>query len=82
MPRVLQASGFDVIIRFNDHRPAHVHVRGGGKQASFYLNCPDGPPSPRENFGASRAELNGVLAALAGELNHLCEEWNRIHGDF
>ena len=26
MPKVLSVSGGDVIIRVNDHRPAHVHI--------------------------------------------------------
>jgi hypothetical protein len=82
MPKVLSVSGGDVIIRFNDHRPAHVHIRGGGKQASFYLNCPDGPPALRENYGFSRAELNSIGNELGAALSALCEEWSKLHGDF
>jgi hypothetical protein len=31
-----------VAIYPNDHRPAHVHVIGGGGEAVFILNCPGG----------------------------------------
>jgi Domain of unknown function (DUF4160) len=82
MPVVLRIDGLDVVIRFNDHRPAHVHIRGGGKEALFNLNCPDGPCALRENFGFSRAELNRIKAAIDKELSLLCAEWRTIHGNF
>ena len=43
-----------VVIYSNDHRPAHVHVIGAGKEAVFELNCPPGPVVLRENYGFSR----------------------------
>ncbi len=82
MPKVLRVFGLDVVIRFNDHRPAHVHVRGRGKQASFYLNCPDGPPALRGNYGFGRAELSSIGNELSAELSLLCKEWSKIHGNF
>jgi Domain of unknown function (DUF4160) len=81
MPTVLRFSGLRVSIRTNDHGPAHVHVTGGGKEALFYLNCPDGPPALRENYRFTRAELNTILAELGKALGALCEEWRRIHGN-
>jgi hypothetical protein len=39
--------GLRVVIYFNDHRPAHVHVIGDGCEAVFRLNCPTGPPELR-----------------------------------
>ncbi len=44
-----------VVIYPNDHRPVHVHVIGGGREAVFDLHCPEGPPEIRENYGFSRA---------------------------
>jgi hypothetical protein len=82
MPTVLTVSGFSVRILSSDHRPSHVHVVGGSGKAVFFLNCPDGPPSLRENFGLKRAELNRVKQELSKLLEHLCAEWRRIHGDF
>lgn len=47
MPTVLRIHGFRVVIYPNDHRPAHVHLVGAGKEAVFHLHCPDGPPELR-----------------------------------
>lgn len=48
MPTVLRLGALRVVIYPNDHRPAHVHVLGGGGPVVFVLNCPDGPPELRE----------------------------------
>ncbi|WP_246688799.1 MULTISPECIES: DUF4160 domain-containing protein [unclassified Mesorhizobium] len=40
-----------MVIYPNDHRPAHVHVKGAAGEAVFILHCPDGPPALRESFG-------------------------------
>ena len=42
MPTVLIIGGWRVVIYPNDHRPAHVHVIGGGCEAVFNLS-EDGP---------------------------------------
>ena len=51
MPTVLMISGMRVTIYPNDHRPAHVHVIGGGCESVFDLQCLQGPPALRENLG-------------------------------
>ena len=82
MPTVLRVLGLKVSIRTNDYGRAHVHVSGGGKEALFYLNCPDVPPALRENYRFMRAELNNIAAELGKAVGALCEEWRRIHGNF
>ena len=79
MPTVDRFGGLRVVIYSNDHRPAHVHVIGNGCEAVFNLNCPEGPPELRENFGFSLAEVNRIQAALANRLAHLCAQWSQIH---
>ena len=79
MPTVAKIGGLRVVVYPNDHRPAHVHVIGAGSEAVFDLNCPDGPPELRENFGFSIPQLNAIKSALGADLGHLCEEWSRIH---
>ncbi len=81
MPTVLRVLGARVSIRTNDHGPAHVHVVRGGSEALFYLNCPGGPPTLRENYRFSRSELNELQAELEAVIGHLCNEWRKIHGD-
>lgn len=81
MATVLRINGLRVVIYSNDHRPAHVHVIGNDCEAVFNLNCPNGPPELRQNFGFSAAELTKIEAALTTNLAHLCAEWSRIHGN-
>lgn len=71
-----------MVVYPNDHRPAHVHVIGGGCEAVFNLNCPYGPPELRENFGYSIAQVAKIKTALADDLELLCEEWSRIHESY
>jgi hypothetical protein len=57
-------------------------VIGGGKEAAFKLNCPNGPVEIRENFGFERKELSEIAAGLDAELRQLCEKWGSIHGNY
>jgi hypothetical protein len=82
MPTVLMISGMRVTIYPNDHRPAHVHVIGGGCESVFDLQCPQGPPVLRENYGFSRKVLNGLQSQLESHLYVLCNAWIKIHGNF
>lgn len=82
MPTVLRIHGFRVVIYPNDHRPAHVHLVGAGKEAVFHLHCPDGPPELRQAYGLSLREANILAECLRAELNRLCPEWRAIHGDY
>jgi hypothetical protein len=54
VPTVLRIGGLRVVIWPNDHRPAHVHVKGAGGEAVFNLN-------------AIEDALAGAIAALCAE---------------
>jgi hypothetical protein len=82
MPTVFRFDGLSVVIYPNDHRPAHVHVKGAGGEAVFILHCPDGPPALRESFGFNGSELNRIEVELAGVLATLCAEWRVFHGRY
>jgi hypothetical protein len=80
MPSVgARIDGLRVVIYLNDHRPAHVHVMGDGCEALFNLDCPEGPPALRENYGFNAAKLRRILAGLVAQLALLCAEWRRLH---
>lgn len=81
MPTVLHFRGLRVVIWPNDHRPAHVHVKGADVEAVFNLHCPGGPPVLRESYGFRLADLNRIEEALAVAIAALCAEWRKIHGD-
>jgi hypothetical protein len=82
MPTVKRIGGLRVVIYPNDHRPAHVHVIGSDSEAVFDLDCPFGPPEVRENYGFSLKDLGQIGSALTADLDDLCAEWSRIHGNF
>ncbi|MET0366762.1 MAG: DUF4160 domain-containing protein [Methylobacterium sp.] len=80
MPVVYRFDGLRVVIYPNDHRPAHVHVKGSEGEAVFILHCPNGPPSLRESFGFNRRDLGLIIDEVARVLAILCAEWSAIHG--
>ena len=81
MPTVKRIDGLRVVVYPNDHRPAHVHAIGSDCEAVFDLNCPFGPPDLRENHGFSLKDLGQIKSALIADLDYLCAEWSRIHGN-
>jgi len=70
------------MIYTNDHRPAHVHILEGERQAVFDLNCPSGPISLRENYGFTWPQVNRLARLLHSHIQLLCEAWRVIHGNF
>jgi Domain of unknown function (DUF4160) len=80
VPTVSRFNGLRVAIYLNDHRPAHVHVIGGGNSAVFDLHCPHGPPTIRERYGFKASEVRRIEAKVAAELATLCRRWEEIHG--
>jgi hypothetical protein len=81
VPTILRWGGLRVVVYPNDHRPAHVHVVGGGGEAVFVLNCLAGPVSLRESFGLTGQSLRGIERMLNQALPRLCAAWETIHGD-
>lgn len=79
MPTVLRFDGLRVVYP-NDHRPAHVHVIGRGREALFLLNCPAGPAELRENYDLSGREISMIKTELTEHVDDLCLAWEEIHG--
>ena len=75
MPTVLRIGGLRVVIYPNDHRPAHVHVIGEGHEAVFNLQCPNGPPGLRENYGFSGRDVSRIKAALQTQWGRLFQSY-------
>jgi len=63
MPKVDEIDWLRVVIYPNDHRPTHVHVIGGGCEGVFKLNCANGLPELRENYGFSSGDVTRIKAA-------------------
>ena len=77
MPGVLIVGGGGVVTYPNDHRPAHVQVRGGGGEAVFNLA---GELELRENHGFDSKSLRRIWAELQNNQAHLITKWEDIHG--
>jgi hypothetical protein len=82
VPTVIRIDGLTVKIYLNDHRPAHVHVKAAGDEAIFYLGCPGGPITLRDNFGLSGTVLRRIERALTSHLTELCAIWKEMHADY
>ena len=82
MPSVPRIGGLRVVIFPNDHRPAHVHVKGADGEAVFILHCPNGPPTLRESYGFKLADLSEIKNKMNSALTALCAEWSALHGSY
>jgi Domain of unknown function (DUF4160) len=81
MPSVLPSfRGWRVVIYTNDHRPPHVHVIGSSEHARFELLCDLGQLRLMSNIRFTLAQLQQIAKVLTKHLQHLCQEWTRIHG--
>jgi hypothetical protein len=58
-----------------------VHIISAACEAVFRLNAPHGPPELRENFGFSAKDVGWIRVHLAANLQLLCDEWRKIHGE-
>jgi Domain of unknown function (DUF4160) len=82
MPTIMRIGVLRVVIWPNDHRPAHVHVKGNDGEAVFILRCPGGPPELRQSYGFKLAEVNRIADALMANLGVLCREWEIVYGHY
>ncbi|MCJ2059837.1 DUF4160 domain-containing protein [Methylobacterium sp. J-048] len=81
MPKTsVELPGLRVSFYSNDHEPRHVHVTDGANVAVFVLNCPDGPPTLRENHGFALHRVNRIRKALAEVIPTLCDDWEAHFG--
>lgn len=81
MPSVLpKLRGWRVVIYTNDHLPPHVHVIGPAEHARFELLCDLGQVRLRSNIRFTLSQLQKIARHLIKHLDHLCQEWARIHG--
>jgi hypothetical protein len=82
MPTVLRIDGYAILIYFEDHVPAHVHVFSGGNETIINLNCRDGEPEIRDIYRMKPREVRQALHTVTKHREHLCKMWKEICGDF
>jgi Domain of unknown function (DUF4160) len=79
MPTILRIGGYRFVIYVFDHEPAHVHVKNNGGEAIFYLNCSQGPPTLRKNFGFGVSELTRIRRLIQENVDLLYKAWKELH---
>ena len=81
MPSYFEIHGYRVYIYRNDHRPAHIHVRGPDGTVVFILNCKtSGPLEGRERWGIADDMVRKLARAITPEIKRLCAAWRKDNG--
>ena len=75
MPTIIHERGFRIMIFFNDHSPAHVHVLKAGKGTRVFLS----PVEVLDSTMTARDRRQAVEIVRANR-DTLWAEWLRIHG--
>ncbi len=76
MPTLVFERGFKIIIYYNDHEPAHVHVKKAGFEARIQLE----PIQTIENYGFNQSDLKIALELVLKHQASLINTWQTIYG--
>ena len=80
MPTILRKNGFRVVIYFDDHLPAHVHVMNADSEVKIDLGSSANPPQIIQ-FNGKRGDAVKALELVTSHQNELLEAWRQIHGE-
>jgi hypothetical protein len=76
MPVVLREGGLRYFFFSNEgdpREPAHIHVRGGGKDAKIWL---EPEVTLADSFGFSPAEIRRILWIVTSQRRRLLKAWH------
>jgi hypothetical protein len=77
MPTVFSEEGFQIVIRTDDHPPAHVHVLKSGANYRLFLTA---RRAPERVYGRMTIrDLARAVAIVARERKALQKEWRKYH---
>lgn len=80
MPTILRKNGFRVVIYFDDHLPAYVHVMNADSEVKIDLGSSANPPQIIQLNG-KRGDAVKALELVTAHQNELLEAWRQIHGE-
>lgn len=80
MSRVLEGTGFDVMIYTHDHAPAPVHVIKAGERLVMNLGSDAEALSIRENVNMKAQEAHRAVRIVEENQGYLLRRWREIHG--
>lgn len=78
MPEIFREEGFRVVIYFEDHIPAHVHIYKGDMAVKILIegDC----EILRAEGRISRKELKKAIKLVKAHQTELLTIWEEIHG--
>lgn len=76
MPTVLRQEGYDIVIRSNDHEPAHIHVFEGDGEAKINLD----PVELKQVWNMKRQVVRKAKSIVSANREYLLQRWEEIHG--
>jgi hypothetical protein len=79
VPTLFRVGSYRVMVFFNDHRPAHVHVTGPGGRAKFALGATPNDVALVESDGIRAASLRQIAAAIIERHQECLENWKKHH---
>jgi hypothetical protein len=77
MPTVLRVRGYRFIIFFNDHPPAHIHVKHAEGGAKVRLKAVE----ITEYYQLTQRQLREIRDIVEENRDYLMEKWREIQGD-
>ncbi|HEX5829731.1 MAG TPA: DUF4160 domain-containing protein [Gemmatimonadaceae bacterium] len=77
MPVVYRQDGFRFIMRFNDHRPLHVHVENSDGEIVVTLESFNVATKKK---GMKPRDVAHAVGIVVERQEYLIEEWKKIHG--
>ncbi len=77
MPTVLRQEGYEIVIRSNDHWPAHVHAFEGDGEAKIDLN----PVEVKQVWNMKRQVARNAKRIVSENQEYLLQRWEEIHGE-
>lgn len=76
MPTVLRREGYEIVIRSNDHEPAHVHAFEGEGEAKISLDLVE----LKQVWNMKRQVARKAKRIVSENREYLLQRWEEIHG--
>ena len=78
MPEIFREQGFKIVIYFNDHEPAHVHVYKGDSEIRIQIKGQCKILSVKGSI--SDKEQKKAMKLVTAHQSELFQIWEKIHG--
>jgi hypothetical protein len=80
MPTIHREGGFHFIIYFDDHEPAHVHVRYAGAIARIRIGDSRERPTVLDSGAMKTQDVRRAVRIVEHHQDQFLDAWREIHG--